>query len=62
MSDGGLARRDGLVGIFVAELGEVEPDPLGDLLRAGDRLGPGGEQPRHLLGRLEMTLGVGLQD
>jgi hypothetical protein len=56
-----LAWRDGLVGVLVAQLGEREPAALHDLERARDRVRVGGEQPRHLRGRLDVPLGVRLE-
>ena len=58
---GGLARRDRLVGILVAQLRQVEADPAGDLQAALDGAGEAGEQARHLGGGLQPALGVGLQ-
>ena len=55
----GLARRHRLVGIFVFEFVEREAAGLGDLDRALDRVGKVRKQPRHLLRRLEMPLGIG---
>ncbi len=52
------ARRHRLVGILVFQLVEGEAAGVGDLDRARDRLGEGLEQPRHLLGRLEVALGI----
>ena len=50
-----------LVGIFVAQLIEGEMAGLGDLDRAGDGLGMVAEQPHHLLRRLQVALGIGVQ-
>ncbi len=58
---GALAGRDRLVRIFVAELVEAETAARGQPLGLGDRLRILLEQARHLFGRLEMALGVGLQ-
>ncbi len=45
-----------LVGILILELPKVEPAALDQLDRARDRVGMPGEQPRHLLRRLEMPV------
>ena len=58
---GALARRDGLVGVFVAQFRQVEADPGGDLQAALDGAGEAGEQARHLGGGLQAALGVRLQ-
>ena len=50
----------GLVGILVGEIVEAEANAPGDLDRARDRLGPAREQARHLLGPLQMAVGVAL--
>jgi hypothetical protein len=60
MLDGGLARGHRFVGIFVAELAEVESDALCDLGAAFHRAGELGEQSRHLGGGFQMAFGVGL--
>ncbi len=57
----GLARRHRLLGVFVAQLLEIEMEAAGDLERARDRLRILGKEPRHLRGRLQVPLGVGLQ-
>ena len=57
----GLARRHRLVGVFVAQLLQIEADALGDLERAGDGLRILREQARHLRAALQMPLGVGLE-
>ena len=59
---GGLARRHGLIGIFVFQLAEVEPDAARDLQGALHRRRPPGEQPLHLGGGFQAPLGVGFQD
>ncbi len=46
-------------GIFVAQLVERESDARRDLGAARHRLGISGEQPRHLVGRLHVPLGIG---
>ena len=55
------ARRDGLFGIFVAQLVEREAAGRRDLQRIGDGLRMVAEQPGHFLRRLEMALGIGLE-
>ncbi len=45
------------VRVLVAELGQAERAARGDLGRAGDRLRVGRIQSRHLLGRLQVTVG-----
>ena len=59
--DGGLAGRDGLVGVFVAQLRQVEADAAGDFQAALDGGGETGEQAGYLGRGLESPLGVGLQ-
>ena len=55
-----LARRVGLIGILVAQLGQAEAAAAGDLQRAGHGVGVAGEQPRHLGRRLEVAVGEAL--
>ena len=50
-----------LVGIFVFQLVEGEGAGVGDLDGAGERIFVAGEQPRHLLRRFEMPLGIGFE-
>jgi len=47
--------------VFVAQLVEAEAAGLGDLDGAGDGIRAVAEQPRHLGGRLQVALGVGVQ-
>ena len=49
-----------LLGILVGELVEREAAALGDLQRPRQRLRIAAEQPVHLLGRLEVAIGVAL--
>ena len=42
----------GFLGILIRQLVQRKPAALGDLERAGQRLGIAAEQPRHLVGRL----------
>ena len=58
---GGLALRHRLVGIFVFQLVEGEGAALRDLDAAAKRVLMAGEEPRHLLRRLYMPLGIGLE-
>ncbi len=58
----GLRRRAvgrGLVGVFVAQLVEIEAAAFGDLDAGAYGLRMGAKQPRHLLGRLQVALGIG---
>ena len=54
-------RRIVVDGIFVSQLVEVETAAPDDLQGAGHRLRVVGEQAGHLVGRLQMTLGIGGQ-
>ena len=58
---GGAAVGDRIDGILVAQLVQAEGAAPGDLGRAGDGARIVAEQPRHLLGRLQVALGVGEQ-
>ena len=49
-----------LARIFIAQLVEAEMDGVGEFARRGNRVRPAGEQPRHLLRRLQMPLGIGV--
>ncbi len=49
----------GLVGIFVAQLGEAKAAALDDLHAACHRAGMIAEQPLHLDGRFQVSLGIG---
>ena len=55
---GGLARRHGLVGIFVFQFAEREIAGRGDLDAQRHRRLEAGEEPRHLVRRLQMPLGI----
>ena len=57
----GRSRRHRLVGILVLEFIEGEVAGLHDLDGAGQGLRVVGEQARHLGGRLQVALGIGLQ-
>ena len=57
----GLVLRDGLVRVAVPKLVHREGDGLRDLQAGGDGVRPVGEEAAHLLGRLQVPLGVGLQ-
>ena len=61
MGDGGLARRHGLIGIFVFELAQIKGDARDDLEGLGDGVRPFREQAGHFGGRFDVPLGVGLQ-
>ena len=50
---------DRLLGVFVAQLVEAEAAALDDFEAARDRVLVAAEQPRHLLRRLQMALGIG---
>ena len=56
-----LALGHRLVGIFVFQLVEGEGAGIGDLDGAGERILMAGEQPRHLLRRFQMPLGIGFE-
>ena len=56
-----LAVRHRLVGIFVFQLVEGVAAGVSDLHGAGKRRFVAGEEPRHLLRRFEMPLGIGLE-
>src|SRR5690349_5957816 len=51
--------RNRLLGIFVAQFLEIKPAALGDFEAAVDRILMAAEQPRHLLRRFQMALGIG---
>ncbi len=53
----GFAVALGLGGVLVAEVGQAERAARHDLAGAGERFGVGGEQPGHLLGRLQVAVG-----
>src|SRR5580692_5570824 len=53
-----LARRHGLVRIFILEFVEGEAAGLGDAQALCERPVVTGEEPRHFLGRLEVALGI----
>ena len=55
------AFRDRIDRIFVAQFVKTEPASVGDLQRAADRIRIPREQPRHLLRRLQVALGVGIE-
>ena len=55
----GLPFRDRLLGIFVTQLVEAEAAALDDFEAALDRVLMAAKQPRHLLRRLQMALGIG---
>ena len=57
----GLARGHRLVGIFVAQLVQIELNAPGDFDAARDGLGMTREQSRHLRAALQMPFGIGLQ-
>ena len=57
----GLARRHRLLGVFVAQLLQIEMEAAGDLERARDGLRILRKEPRHLGGRLQVPLGIGLE-
>ena len=57
----GLAGRHRLVGILVFELVKRKDDAVGEADGLSDRIGVIAEQPRHLVSRLEMALGIGLE-
>jgi len=52
---------DRVYGVFVAQLVKTEAAGVGDLHAAGDGVGVGGEQPRHLRRRFQVAFGVGEQ-
>ena len=60
----GLLRGQGrvfdLVGVLIAQVGEVEAAPAGEFDGAGDGVRVAGEQPGHVLGRLQVPVGVAL--
>ena len=56
-----LAGRDGFVGVFIFEFIEREAAGLHDFEAARNRFRIGGEKPRHLVRRFEMTLGIDLE-
>src|SRR6185312_16305771 len=49
----------GLIGIFVAQLAEIEAAALDDLHTARHRTGMVAEQPLHLAARFQMALAIG---
>src|SRR3546814_5576142 len=55
------AWRHRFVRIFVAQIVEAEADAREQLRAFADRLGTAAEQPRHLLGRLQMPFAIGAQ-
>ena len=54
-----LPLRNWLLGVFVTQLIEVEAAAIDDFAAAFDRVFPAAEQPRHLLRRFQMALGIG---
>ena len=54
-----LPFRNRLLGIFVAQLVEAEAAALDDFEAALDGVHPAAKEPRHLLRRFQMALGIG---
>ena len=53
-----LARRHGIVGKAIAEIGHRVFEPFGQRLGRRERPGPVAKQPRHLFGRFQVALGI----
>ena len=54
----GFARRHGVAGELIAEIGESELQAIGERARVGDGFRQVGEEPRHFLRAFQMALGV----
>src|SRR5271167_3452963 len=54
-----LSLRNRLFGVFVTQLVETEPAALDDFEGALDGILPAAKEPRHLLRRFQMALGIG---
>ena len=62
VGDGGLGDGQRVVGEAVAEIGQGELEPVGELGRGADRAGVVGEERFDLAGRAQVALALGLDD